>query len=192
MRRRNLVIAGSAALLSLAFARNALAEKPSGDTNVQKPPRDLVVVRTFNAPVDQVWRAWVDPELVKRWWGPDGWTCPVAKMDVRAGGTSIVAMRSPDGHDMYSTWAYTEVNEPRSFAYIFNLSDENGAKLDPQALGFPPDFPQDARHEVVIKDLGDGRTEMTMTEYGYTNDQLFDLSKTGLEQVLDKMAAIFT
>ena len=37
-------------------------------SNVQKV--DVVVSRTFKAPVEQVWKAWTDPELVKRWWEP--------------------------------------------------------------------------------------------------------------------------
>ncbi len=112
-------------------------------------------------------------------------------MDFRVGGTSLVAMRSPDGNDMYTTWRYTKISQHRSFEYIFKLSDGSGNKLDPAALGFPSDFPQDARHDVVFKALDGISTEMTMTEYGYTNDQLFDLSKAGLEQTLDKMAAVF-
>jgi hypothetical protein len=38
---------------------------------------------------------------------------------------------------------------------------------------------------------GDGRTQMTVTKYGYTSDQIVDISKAGMEQCLDKMAAIF-
>ena len=40
-------------------------------------------------------------------------------------------------------------------------------------------------------DLGNDGTEMTVTEHGYTSDQAHDLSKAGLEQCIDKMAAIF-
>ena len=188
MLRRTFALAGGAALLSLATARTALAE---GEPTMPKSPRDIVATRIFNVPVADVWQAWADPELVKRWWGPIGFTCPLAKMDLRVGGTSLVAMRGPDGTDMYSTWAYTRLTEHAYFEYIFNLSDAAGNKLDPVALGFPPDFPRDARHDVVFKPLEGGRTEMVMTEYGYTNDQLFDLSKAGLEQCLDKMVAIF-
>ena len=56
-------------------------------------------------------------------------------------------------------------------------------------MGLPPDFPQDVRNVISFKALGDGKTEMTVTEYGYTSDQWFDLSKQGLGQCLDKMAA---
>jgi len=42
--------------------------------------KDLVFTRVFNAPVTQVWKAWTDAERVKKWWGPDGFSCPVARM----------------------------------------------------------------------------------------------------------------
>jgi hypothetical protein len=44
---------------------------------------------------------------------------------------------------------------------------------------------------VTLRSLSDGKTEMTVTEYDWTSDQLYDLSKAGLEQCLDKMAAVF-
>ena len=191
MRRRDLILSGGTVLLSLAVNRSLMAQTTEGEAKMPTTPRDLTVVRTFDAAVTSVWQAWVDPDLVKRWWGPTGFTCPLAEMDFRVGGTSLVAMRSPEGNDIYTTWAYTKITPHRSFEYIFNLSDESGRKLDPTALGFPPDFPQDARHDVVFEALDGTRTRMTMTEYGYTNDQLFDLSKAGLEQTLDKMAALF-
>ena len=49
----------------------------------------ITVTRLFNAPVELVWKTWTDPELVKRWWGPDMFTCPSAKIDFRVGGKSI-------------------------------------------------------------------------------------------------------
>ncbi len=186
MRRRAFVLS-SATLLAFTPIRNPLAQ----ETQMSKPTRNVVVARTFPVPPDEVWRAWAEPELVRRWWGPIGFTCPLAKMDLRAGGMSLVAMRDPAGNDMYSTWAYTTVTPHESFAYVFNLADAGGNKLDPVALGFPPDFPVDARHEVRFSALADGGTEMVMTEYGYTNAELYELSKRGLEECLDKMVAIF-
>jgi uncharacterized protein YndB with AHSA1/START domain len=185
MLRREFILVGGAALLSLAATRYSLAQASSA------APRDLIVTRVFDASIDQVWQAWIDPDLVMQWWGPDGFTSPLAEMDFREGGTSLVCMRSPDGTDMYTTWAYTRIVPLERFEYIFNLSDKDGNSLDPVALGLPPNFPRDARHAVVFKALAGNRTEMTMTEFGYTSDQLFDLSKAGLEQSLDKMVAIF-
>jgi len=60
---------------------------------------DLVVSRVLDAPVEQVWKAWTDPEHVMRWWGPDHFTAPVAKIDFREGGISLVCMSSPEYGD---------------------------------------------------------------------------------------------
>lgn len=71
-----------------------------------------------------------------------------------------------------------------------NFTDKDGTKLDPTKMGMLPGIPQDVRHVITFKAVGDNRTEMTVTEYGYTSDQAHDLSKVGLEQCLDKMAAV--
>jgi len=160
-------------------------------SNVQKV--DVVVGRTFKASVEQVWKAWTDPELVKRWWGPTGFTAPFARIDFREGGISLVCMRAPQqlgGHDFYSTWAYRKIVPSERIEYIHNLTDKDGSKVDPVKLGMPPDFPQDMRHVVTFKSQGD-ETEITVTEFGWTPGQMRDLAEMGLGQCLDKMAAIF-
>lgn len=72
--------------------------------NIKK--KDLAVARVFDAPVEMLWRAWTDPEQVMRWWGPDNFTSPLAKIDFREGGKSLVCMRSPEGQDFYNIWEY--------------------------------------------------------------------------------------
>ncbi|HUN52454.1 MAG TPA: SRPBCC domain-containing protein, partial [Candidatus Sulfotelmatobacter sp.] len=68
-------------------------EQPYGD-------RDLVLRRIIDAPRYKVYRAWTEPELLKQWFAPLPWTTPVAELDVRPGGASLIVMRSPDGQDM--------------------------------------------------------------------------------------------
>ncbi len=120
--------------------------------------RDLIIICIIDAPVARVWNAWNEPELVMQWWGPKGFTCPLAQMDVRTGGTSLVGMAAPEygTHYSYSTWHYQEIVPLERIAYIHNLADQNGQKLDPVALGMPPDFPQDQRHTFTVTPLADG------------------------------------
>jgi uncharacterized protein YndB with AHSA1/START domain len=156
--------------------------------------RNVVVTRVFDAPVGQVWKAWSDPEYVMQWWGPTGFTCPLAEIDFREGGTSLVCMRAPQefgGQDMYNTWTYTRIVPVQRFEYIQRFTDEDGKAFDPAGLGLPAGIPKEVRTVNTFKDLGNGKTEITITEYGYTTDQVHDLSKAGLEQCLDKMAALF-
>jgi uncharacterized protein YndB with AHSA1/START domain len=153
--------------------------------------RDLVFTRTFDAPIEEVWKAWTEAEYVQQWWGPDGFTAPVAEMDVREGGTSLVAMSSPQFGTNYSIWQYREVAPLQRLVYVHNLADKDGNAVDPAALGMPPDFPRDQLHVASFEALDDGRTEVTFTEHGWTEGQMMELSRMGMEQCLDKMAAIF-
>ena len=159
--------------------------------------RDLTVTRIFDAPVELVWKAWTDAEYVMKWWGPDYFTSPSARMDLRIGGTSIVCMRAPKefgGMDMYSSWAYREIVPMQRIEFIQNLSDENGDLLDPATFGLPPEFPRDTRTVVTFKDLGNDKTEMTVTEYNLPtpDTEMGRNAELGLHQTLDKMAAIFS
>jgi uncharacterized protein YndB with AHSA1/START domain len=151
---------------------------------------DVVVERLYNAPVDKVWAAFTEDAEVMKWWGPDYFTCPAARMDVRPGGTSLVCMRSPDGQDMWMTWAYTAVEPMRRIAYIQNLSDASGARIDPGAIGMPPEFPRDVATVVTLTPEG-GRTRMRIVEDTTTSGFMHEMSLTGLEQCMDKMARSF-
>ncbi len=156
--------------------------------------QDLVITRVFDAPVERVWKAWSDSSDVMKWWGPEHFSCPLAKLDFREGGVSLVAMRPPKefgDQDFYSTWTYQRIVPLERIEYIHNLADANGQKIDPVSVGMPPDFPKDQPHSITFKSLGANKTELTVTEYGWSVGQMMDMSRMGMEQCLDKMAAIF-
>jgi len=153
--------------------------------------RDLVITRVFEVPVERVWAAWNNPGYVKTWWGPTGFTAPVARIDFREGASSLVCMRSPQGQDMYNTWTYRKIVPMELIEFVLDWADKEGNRIDPASMGLPPDMPRDVRHVVTFKKVGANKTEMTITEFGYTSDLHFDLSKAGLEQCLDKMAISF-
>jgi uncharacterized protein YndB with AHSA1/START domain len=148
----------------------------------------------FNAPVELVWKAWTDPAFVMRWWGPDMFTSPSAVIDFREGGTSVVCMRAPKemgGRDMYSSWAYQRIVPMKLIEFVQNLADQDGNPIDPAKLGLPPEFPINMRTVVTFKDLGNGKTEMTVTEYDWTVSQMSVFAEMGLNQSLAKMVACF-
>src|SRR5688572_13871831 len=150
--------------------------------------RDLTITRRLDAPVELVWRAWTSPEYVMRWWGPSFFTSPRCEMDLREGGATLVAMRSPEGQDFYSTWNYETIEPLRRLAFTQTLSDEHGQRLDPATLGLPADFPLDTRTVVVFTPVGD-QTEMTITEYEIPDSPMGEMAELGLNQSLDKLAA---
>ena len=157
--------------------------------------RNVVVNRVIDAPVDQVWKAWSDSNYVKQWWGPTGFTCPLAEMDFREGGTSLLCMRAPEefgGFDMYNIWTYNKIIPMERIEFIQKFADQSGNQVDPAAIGIPPGVPHEVRHVITFKSLNNSQTELTVTEFGYASAQAHDISKTGMEQCIDKMAAIFT
>ena len=154
---------------------------------------ELTVSRIFNAPLEDVWKVWTEPELVMRWWGPDMFTCPSANIDFREGGRSIVCMRAPSqlgGQDMYSIWDYKKIVPMKSIEFVQNLADKSGKKMQPTQLGMPPDFPEDVRTVVTFKEIKKGQVEMIVTEYADFG-QISHFAKLGLEQSMNKMLAIF-
>ena len=184
------ILAGLIMVSAVALGANSRPEgkKFVAQNNQKSETKDLVVTRTFDAPVAEVWKYWAESEGVKKWWGPTGFTAPLARMDFREGGTSLVCMRAPNGQDFYNTWTYRKIEPLKRIEFILGWADKDGQKIDPVTMGLPPDIPQEVRHVVTFKDVS-GETELTVVEYGYKSDQTHDLSKAGLEQCLDKMAA---
>jgi uncharacterized protein YndB with AHSA1/START domain len=149
----------------------------------------FTVNRTIHAPIDAVWNAWADPEMVKQWWGPDGFTSPMCRMDFREGGTTLVSMKSPDFGEIFNTWSYSRIEPMRRIEFVNRFADGDGNQVDPSSIGMPPDVPSEVPHVVIFEDLGDGRTEMSITESGYSSQQSVEMSKAGQEQVVNKLAA---
>lgn len=166
---------------------------PDKSTIKHNMKKQIVVTRIFNAPLSLVWKTWTDPELVMKWWGPDRFTCPSAKMDVREGGTSVVAMSAPKqmgGQTWFNSWHYTKIIPLELLEYLQNLTDENGNKVNPTTVGMPADFPEDVHTVVTFKDIGNDKTELTITE---TADfgSISNFAQIGLEQTIDKIVALF-
>lgn len=148
---------------------------------------DMVTTRTIDAPIEEVWEAWSKESFVKQWWGPRAFTAPVAKMDFRVGGKSVVCMRSPDGFDIYNTWTYTEIIPLERIAFIHHFSDADGNHVNPSAIGMPPGIPDSVPHLITMKRIVNNKTAMTVTEFGYTSPQVVAMSKAGMDECLDKM-----
>ena len=75
----------------------------------QTADRELVLTRIIDAPREKLFRAWTEPELLKQWFAPLPWTTPVARLDVRPGGASLIVMRGPYGNEFPNRGIYLEV-----------------------------------------------------------------------------------
>jgi uncharacterized protein YndB with AHSA1/START domain len=153
------------------------------DTN---PKNAVVIERTFAAGQDLIWQMWTDPEHFKKWYGPTGFTVPVAKMDMRVGGQRLICMASPDGSmKMWTTGEYKEIVPQDRLVYTESPADENGNVVSPAAMGMPPGYPAETEVTVLLEDLG-GQTKMVMTHAGFPADSG---AGGGWTQAFDKLAA---
>jgi uncharacterized protein YndB with AHSA1/START domain len=79
--------------------------------------RELIFSRLLNAPVKLVWKVWTSPEHVKLWWGPDGFTNTINKMDVKPGGEWELIMHGPDGTDHGIKIVFIEIVKYKKIVY---------------------------------------------------------------------------
>ena len=150
------------------------------------PNEDAVVIeRTFEAPIDLIWQMWTDPGHFKKWYGPQGFTIPVADMELRVGGKRLICMASPDGSmKMWTTGEYKEILQYERLVYTESPADENGKVVSPSDMGMPDGYPATTEITVLLEDLG-GRTKMVMTHAGIPADSP---GASGWNQAFDKLA----
>jgi len=79
--------------------------------------KKLSITRVLNAPREVVWQAWASPEHIGLWWGPDGFTTTIQKMDFREGGEWIFIMHGPDGTDYHNRIEFSRIVQPRLITY---------------------------------------------------------------------------
>jgi len=89
--------------------------------------RTMVLQRVIQAPRSIVWGAWMNPETLPQWWGPDGFSCRTKRIDLRTGGEWVFDMIAPDGTVFPNHHLYHEVRPEERIGYAL-LWGENGPK----------------------------------------------------------------
>ncbi len=158
--------------------------------------KELVITRIFDAPRELVWKAWTDPEMVKKWWGPKYFTAPSIKIDFKVGGKYIYCMRGPKGsewdRDMYSAGIYKEIVPVKKLVVTDFFSDEHGNKIRATEMGMSPDMPDEMAVEVLFEDLENNKTKLSIIYTSDSEEMYNALVKSGMQEgwgtSLDKLA----
>lgn len=79
--------------------------------------RQLKMARIFKAPIELVWEAWTKPEHLVKWWGPNGFTTTIHKMDFQEGGEWKLTMHGPDGTNYPNRSIYKEIIPLKKIAF---------------------------------------------------------------------------
>ena len=101
--------------------------KNTGTLKVTTPTdREIVLTRVFDAPRRMVFDAFTKPELLKRWFGPRGWSLVVCEVDLRVGGGFRFVLRGPDGREMGMRGVYREIVPPERSVHMESFDDYPG------------------------------------------------------------------
>ncbi|WP_075618299.1 SRPBCC family protein [Paenisporosarcina indica] len=84
------------------------------------------ITRSFNAPLELVFKAFTESEHLQNWWGPKGWAFDISKFELHQDGVFHYSQTSPDGHEMWVKFVYHEVIAPEKLVYTSFFSDEKG------------------------------------------------------------------
>jgi uncharacterized protein YndB with AHSA1/START domain len=136
---------------------------------------ELKLERTFEASPEQVFDAWVDPELLRRWWaaGPD-MTCTLAEADARPGGRYRLSMKDPgSGAEHTVGGEYREVERPSRLVYTWAWEGES---------------PEPAETLVTVEFHGEGeRTRVVVFHRGLSSEQSRQAHEHGWNACLDNL-----
>ena len=136
----------------------------------------ITIVRVFDAPREQVWQEWTEPERFADWYGGSEAEIPISTvaMDVRAGGAWRATMFfGPDRREIRWKGEYREVVEPERL--VFTVSDQPGEEAYELVI-------------VVLTDLGGGRTEMHFQQQGRMSAEQYERAGKGWTGFFDRMA----
>ena len=153
--------------------------KNTGTLKVTLPSdNEIVLTRVFDAPRQLVYDAFSKPELLKRWFGPRGWSLSVCEVDLRVGGGFRFVLRGPDGQEMGMRGVYKELQPPERSVHMESFDD----------------FPGESQVTGVFTEQY-GRTTLTATVQ-YPSKEVRDaVLKSGMEhgaaESYDKLAELF-
>jgi uncharacterized protein YndB with AHSA1/START domain len=131
--------------------------------------RELAITRVFDAPRELVWRAFLEPEQLTRWWGKRGWTAPVETItvDPRPGGVfRLTGVNEADGREMPTNAVFREVVEPERLV----MAEQRSVTT------------------ITFTDLGDGRTEVYLHTTTHASEEVRRSMEGGLNSALDRLA----
>jgi len=134
--------------------------------------------RRFEAPREEVFRAWTKAEVLKQWWCPEGWVPAEIEIDLRTGGGFRIGMRRLDGGPaVYVRGCFQEVRAPERLAYTWQWENAFEGMAETQVI-------------VEFKDLGPA-TELLLTHENLPEIPICLQHREGWLAALDRIARVF-
>ncbi|HZS63650.1 MAG TPA: SRPBCC domain-containing protein [Xanthobacteraceae bacterium] len=152
-------------------------------SSAETKTKDFVISRVFDVPRDLLWKCFTDPERMKQWWGPKGFTVTASAMDLRVGGTYHYGLKAPDGTPMWGLFTYREIVPQERLVFMNSFSDEKrGVTRHPMA----PTWPLYMLSTFTFEDAPGGKTRFTVSWMPYNASeaerQAFEAGRPSMTQ----------
>ncbi len=120
--------------------------------------KPFTIARTFDAPLDRVWRAWTNPARLAQWFGPRGAASTLKTFDLRPGGIWHAKIEGPNMPAMWGKYTFREVTPKSRLVFVVAFSNEAG---DIARHPMSPDWPKEILSEVEFIEVG-GKTTVSV------------------------------
>lgn len=137
---------------------------------------ELLITRTFDAPVSLVFSMWSDPAHFQRWMGPEGFDCPVAEIDFRVGGAYRAVIRSDEYGENPFSGVYREIIPNRKLVFTFAWGNDG------------PSAGVETIVTILFEERG-GKTVQTFHQAKFADVERRDSHVGGWSSAFDKQAA---
>jgi uncharacterized protein YndB with AHSA1/START domain len=81
------------------------------------PESEIVSTRIFNFKRDLLFRSWSEPDHLKNWWGPAGFTNTFTEFDFRVGGKWRFIMHGPEKGNYANECEFIKIVKPSLIAW---------------------------------------------------------------------------
>ncbi|MFL9843114.1 SRPBCC family protein [Flavobacterium rhizosphaerae] len=147
--------------------------------------KKLVITRYFSIPLNKLWQAWTNSELLDKWWAPKPWRTETKTMDFFEGGKWLYSMLGPNGEKHWCRVDFKTIEEYKGITAIDGFCNENGK--------FSTDFPLMDWFITFISD--EAKTKIVVEITFNTEEDLekiVDMGfKEGFAMALDNLEEIF-
>ena len=140
--------------------------------------RELRIERVFNAPRELVFKAWTDPEHIRKWFGPRHHPAIHLSADIRPGGRWRSCLRSPEtGNELWVGGVYREIVPPERLVFTFAWEEEGERGLETVV-------------SITFAERN-GKTHMTFRQIPFQSDGERDGHREGWTSTFDRLDDYF-
>jgi uncharacterized protein YndB with AHSA1/START domain len=151
--------------------------------------KKLTLEKTFPAPVERVWEAFVTPDLLKVWWAPPGMHCTHPRVDLRPGGLLHYCFQGEGETAFWGRGIYQLIQAPHFLSFLDSFADEQGHAVPPVHYGMPGDEVRESLVEFQFRREGP-HTRMTATMDNPYGSEMTEQMIEGWHGMFDKLVAM--